>query len=496
MESNDILLLHMSTKKRAIEVERVSTDSQDCSRQRQDLDRNKAVFSLEIDRTLTLQGVSGRKVLSNREVQRVLADLKRPDVDGVSISALDRLFRLDKFSDFAILDPFKETGKMIWSTKEGALDLRTNAGLIISLMSGAQGGLEWRELERRTCAGKELLRLAGGCPNGSHSIPRGVGYEPIKDATGRRTIGAKWFYTEPDSTRIRKAYDLLFQRLSWADIIERIGGGYSDFGIKKSLKNSLWMGVRTYTKGREEPLLVKVIDKPLISPARWEAAQRLILEKKTKWLKTKRPPVNLLSGLLTCACGKPIYARASRAEGYYYCSTGFPGHGPKCGAKSVRTLAADHMVEEFIVNLDAKFWTRAFGQMRSTQPARDHEAEKLDRQREKLEAERQRLLRMTLKSTISENDYERESKRIAQELRDLDRLAPAPVPDAIDPKATAQHIIRTFARFGKQAFEEKRAALRSVFRDLVLDNGNVTGFTLNGGFLNGANSPARCSACP
>jgi len=152
------------------------------------------------------------------------------------------------------------------------------------------------------------------------------------------------------------------------------------------------------------------------------------------------------------------------------------------------------VVEEFVSNLDAKFWTKAFAQMRSAQPARDEAREKLDRQCEKLESERQRLLRLCLKGTIAEEDFGRESKRIAAEVRDLDLLAPAPVPDAVDPKQTAAHLARTFARFGRQPFEGKRAALRTVFKDLVLDNGAVTGFTVNSAFLDRANSSPRCSA--
>ena len=101
---------------------------------------------------------------------------------------------------------------------------------------------------------------------------------------------------------------------------------------------------------------------------------------------------------------------------------------------------------------------------------------------------------MPLKGTCSEEDFARESKRIQVEIADLDRLAPAPMPAALDPKRTAVEIARTFARFHKQPFEGKRAALRTVFRDLVLDNGNLTGFTLNGTFLNSANSEPRCSA--
>jgi site-specific DNA recombinase len=481
----------MSTSKRVIEVERVSTNRQDCERQRADLNRNKASYGLTVLRTLRLE-VSGRMVLSNRDMQRVLADLRRPDVDGVSISALDRLFRLNRFSDFAILDHFKDTGKMIWSAKEGALDLRTDAGLIISLMSGAQSGLEWRELRRRTTQGKELLRTLGGNPNGSHTLPRGVATEPVVDAKGR-TIGAKWSYQEPDAGRMKKAYDLLFERLSWRSIAEKIGGGWTYNGVRNSLKNPIWKGVRVYTEGREEPLEVKVIDKPLISPARWQQAQEIILGKKTAWLKTKRPPSNLLSGLLRCACGAPLYVRVSGSGNFYYCSTAFPGRGPKCGAKSAQQAAADRLVEKFVSNLDAKFWTKAFAEMRSAQPARDEAREKLTRQREKLEAERQRLLRLTLKGTITEEDFARESKRITEEVRGLDLLAPAPVTDAVDPKKTAAHVARTFARFGRQPFEGKRAALRSVFKDLTLDNGNLTGFTVNSAFLDRANSVTRSS---
>lgn len=481
----------MSTPK-VIEVLRISTDAQDLQRQRDDLERNRAAHHLTVARTVELTGVSGRKVGKNDEMNRVLSDLKDPGVDGISISALDRLFRMERFSDYSILDNFKDTGKKIWSVKEGVLDLRTDAGLIISLMSGAQGALEWRELRRRSIGGKETLRVRGGCPDGRQALPRGVDFEPIKDSKGR-SIGAKWFYTEPDAGRIKLAYDLLFQRLSWRDIAERIGGGFTYNGVKSSLKNRVWKGYRLYSAGRETPLEIQVIDKPLISAARWQQAQEIILGKRSRWLKTKRPPHMLLSGLLTCVCGAPCYVRCSgsysgpgSARGYYYCSA-------NCGASSVRQEAADRMAEQFASGLDAKFWTKAFGQMRAAQPARDKDVEKLDRQRAKLETERQRLLQLTIKGTCSEEDYTRESKRIQMEIADLARLAPAPVSATLDPKKMAVEIARTFARFGKQPFEGKRTALRTVFKDLVLEGGNLTGFTLNGGFLDSANSSPRCS---
>jgi hypothetical protein len=448
----------MSDTRRAIAILRVSTDAQDTERQQADIERMERAHSLTIERTVPLDGVSGRKVRENADMLRVLADLKRPDIAGVVVSALDRLFRLDRFADFGILDNFKDTGKTIWSAKEGALDLRTR----------------------------------GGNPNGPLALPRGIGSEPIKDSRGR-SIGARWFYVEPDASRIRHAYDLLFERRSWADIAERIGGGFTGHGVKSSLTNPIWKGVRRYSDGRETPLEVPLDIEPLISPERWAEAQKIILEKRSRWAKTRRPPHALLSGLLRCSCGKPCYMRCGGSRGFYYCSTGFPGHGPKCGARSVQQEAADQTVEQIVSTrlLDAAYLRTVLGKFRSSQPTRDHNTAKLTRQREKLEAERQRLLRMTLQGTCTEDDFARESKRIEAEIRGLDRLAHAPLPAAFDAAQLVVRITRAFARFGKQPFEEKRTLLRSAARDIVLEDGAVTAITLNGSFLECVNSIPR-----
>src|SRR5262249_34153496 len=117
--------------------------------------------------------------------------------------------------------------------------------------------------------------------------------------------------------------------------------------------------------------------------------------------------------------------------------------------------------------------------------------EKLSRQREKLEAERQRLLRMTLKGTCTEDDFARESKRIDAEVRSLDALAPAPLPPALDPAKLIVRVTRTFSRFGKQPFEERRNLLRTAVREIVLEDGAITGLTLNGTFLDSVNLSER-----
>jgi hypothetical protein len=162
----------------------------------------------------------------------------------------------------------------------------------------------------------------------------------------------------------------------------------------------------------------------------------------------------------------------------------------------VQQKPTDETVERIVSThlLDAGYLRTVLSKFRSGQPARDRDAERLARQREKLEAERHRLLRLTLKGTCTEEDYARESKRIEEEMGDLDRLAPAPLPAALDAAKLVVRITRAFARFAKQPLEEKRGLLRSVIRAIVLENGAVTAITLNGTFLECVNSQPRSTA--
>jgi DNA invertase Pin-like site-specific DNA recombinase len=479
---NDILSLYMN-KRRAIGFLRVSSDQQDVERQRRDVAAAARVHNLEITRTVALQDVSGTKVLANAEVRRVLEDLSRPDVAGVAISAVDRLVRPGQLGDLQIFDFFQRSKKLIFTPGQ-EIDVTTQAGFLTSGIMGVIAGFERQMILARTSAGKEIARQRGGNPNGTNVLPRGVTYS--------KTAG--WAYVEPDVSRIRSAYDLLFERRSYRDIVARIGGGFTNVGIRGSLANPIWKGIRRYSEGREEPLELKLIDPPLISPEKWEMAQQIILEKRKRWAKTKHPqPRCLLGGLLRCArCGRAVYLRCCHHKySYYDCASKV--RGPSCGARGVQQPSADRSFEHFMSHefLDPAFLRAVTGRFQSAQPMRDENAEMIVSQRQKLEAERQRLLRMTLKGACTEDDFARESKRIETEIRDLDRLAPAPFPAAIDPAKLVERTTLTFALFHKRPLEEKRDLLRSVLKEIILKNGSVTAITINGGFLDSANSQAR-----
>ena len=66
--------------------------------------------NLQIVDWVTLEGVSGAAVLQDPRFQSLLHQLQTPRIEGVVVSDFDRLFRRGRFSDYAILDAFADTG--------------------------------------------------------------------------------------------------------------------------------------------------------------------------------------------------------------------------------------------------------------------------------------------------------------------------------------------------------------------------------------------------
>jgi hypothetical protein len=464
-------------KRRVISLLRVSTDAQDLARQRTDVARVIVSHGLEAVRTIELDGVSGRRVQGDPQFQTLVRDLARPDVAGAAVSALDRLFRPDHYADFAVLDHFRESRKLIFSAKEGVLDPASDAGFLMSLMSGAQAGMEWRELRRRTLQGKAEKRREGLHVDGSsQTLPRGVAFVPQKNKLGR-IVGGTWQYVEPDASRVKLAYDLLFERKSWESIAQCIGGGWGHRGVRYTLQNCIWRGARQFASP-DGPFELQVIAKPLISAERWHQAQAIIAGKHAGWLQTRRgePAPFLCLGVARCACGRKLYARYKPGKCYYSCQSRIRRYGPSCGARTVRREALDTTVERLLTTqlLDLAFLTplirQAIRQTAAAQP--DH-----SRERERLEAKRRRVLDNYEDGYLSRAERDEKVRKLDAELA---RLQPAVTPVTVDPEKLARAIVRTLAGFGRLPFARRRERLRATVREVVVDNNAVTGLTLAG----------------
>jgi len=137
-----------------IEMLRVSSDKQDVARQEFDSLENREGYNLNVLRTIRIK-ISGTLVMTHPEVQQMLAELSHPGVDGISISAIDRLFRPKDFQSLQMFQFFVENRKVIISTKEGLVEPWTDRGWDICMTAAQKAGAEWRDLKRRTSGGRK-----------------------------------------------------------------------------------------------------------------------------------------------------------------------------------------------------------------------------------------------------------------------------------------------------------------------------------------------------
>src|SRR5215469_14869027 len=134
----------MNKTRKALALIRVSTDGQDVRRQRVDIQKLEKQYGLDIIRTLELVGVSGTATLTNEQVQQVLLEMQQPGVDGLAASAVDRVVRPKRGSDFAILNAFQDARKSLLTVRDGAIEPWTDEGWDRAMAAATRAGSELR----------------------------------------------------------------------------------------------------------------------------------------------------------------------------------------------------------------------------------------------------------------------------------------------------------------------------------------------------------------
>jgi DNA invertase Pin-like site-specific DNA recombinase len=479
----------MNQPKNALALIRVSTDSQDLSRQKTDIERLKTRYNLNIIRTLSLHGVSGTSTLDNQQVQQLLREMQQSGIDGLACSAVDRVFRPKRYASFAILDAFADAQKLLWTKREGVLHPWMDEDFDRCVDAGARAGSEWRELRRRSRDGKEERRARGLCPDVGVCMPRGVAFDK---ATG------KWSYQEPDASRVVKMCELILKGQSYHSVAAAVGGGFSYQTVRHTLRNRIWaFGERSYKPvgDRTEALTVKVIEQPLMSVSLWEAVQRELDGRKDRWRKTKlaTPRRSLAAGLLSCGCDaehpKAMYVRYASRHAHpskkdcFYCSTHHPRRGPKCPARTVRVEAVDRAVEQMMSGYLAK--AAVLRTILEGLAARETHTDDTLAQAEitRLEAKRARVLEQREDGLISREACNTRVRALDLELRRARAVVPVDTTGELDLKALAIGLAGAFALFAKHAFAEKRSLLERAVKDIVITDGAIPSVTLRGGFL-------------
>jgi DNA invertase Pin-like site-specific DNA recombinase len=459
------------SKRRVIGVTRVSTvgqtgeDKYGQERQDADIKLAETVHDLETIRTIEVVE-SGSSAFRGEDFKQVFADLARPDIAGVVVSSIDRLIRPGFLGDLQVFDPFQRHGKLIFTPSQ-VIDVRTDGGYLMAGMFGMSAGLEKRMIKDRTLKGKERARAAGKHPQGPQMLARGLGYS--------KSDG--WFYVEPDASKVKKCYDLLFAGTSFDDIAKAVGFK-TGRGVAWILRNTCWKAIRTYPPNtlRAVPLEKPMGIEPLISPARWAKAQDILDRKRTATRARRRQEyeIALGLGLLRCGCGRFLYLRREYRPGrhsYYFCGSGH--RGIWCGAASIQRVKADAEFESAVASFANVATVRAMVEQALSKPAgKKPSAANAQREIARVTGEQERLIDMRIKGKITEEQFDARDRKLAGERRDLEAQLPKAAP-VIDPKILASAIAGLFAEFPYLSLEEQHALAHRTFVAFEVDEKGV-----------------------
>jgi DNA invertase Pin-like site-specific DNA recombinase len=474
-------------------------------RQRAQIQAGVARHQLEIVREVVVIDVSGRHVEHDPQFQQVFRDLKTSSVDGVIVAEQSRLVRPENFGDFGILDHFRKNGKVIY-TPSDRIDPTTRAGWYTLTVGGMISGDELQTLRERLDGGKEDHRKAGRHPGGPQMLPRGIRYVRERNAEGK-VISVRWEHDGVYSERMRQAYALLIANVdSYTTIAQKVGGGWSAKGLRESMQNPIWAGVRSYryeAKGEEylpqgstkprrklslrvAPLEVPIALEPLIPKEDWQRAQEIMAQRKTRWRKTSRTPRFLAASLARCRCGKALYMRCgSRGHGtdHYYCASRHP-RGKGCGAPSIYRQPLDEAIERLVTAhlLNAEFMLRVLDGVIEAQRAEDPTCAKREKALSLVDAKRKRLLDFAIDGTINKSELKQRLAVLDRERRELEATVQAKPPD-ISAHQVVEILAHAFAEFASLPFTAKRDLLRRAVREIVVDGHAIPKITLYGGFL-------------
>jgi hypothetical protein len=344
-----------------IEFKRVSTDRQDKARQDFDLADNRARFNLNVLRTISIK-VSGTKVLTNEDVQCMMAELSHPGVDGISTSAIDRIFRPKDYEGVLMLQYFHANKKVIVSTKEGYVEPWTDPGWDICMGAAQKAGSEWREIKRRTSGGRRRAHAQNKPMN--TTAPFGLLYldKYHRDVEGR----SQYFIEDPAPSSIgtsrREIVEMIFrwrhvERMKTYQIVRRLNqrgiltcgkrnkdgswqyepGLWTRNTVIQLLKNRHYIG--EHWEG--DVPCPSFVDRNV-----FEAVQKSFLTEKGKADKEGRPTRHrVLSRFLWCArCNHRMYVH--RRVAYYYRCIHFDQKHQKraCDPRNVRCEVIEPLV--------------------------------------------------------------------------------------------------------------------------------------------------------
>jgi|GEM_PF-838195 len=468
-------------------------------RQRQVIERTIANRNLDCLRVYEIADCSGTEVRNHPDIRELLQLIATRVVDGLVVADLDRLFRPDQPTDFALLQVFKDTAATIYSG-DTVYELGTKDGLLFSGIRSAISGFELQLMRERQQGAKEEKRKKGLNPCNELTLPLGIGYDRKNQ---------RYFHNE----RIAVVIDLfnLYDSgvRNFAELQRRTG--VKSATIRGILRNPIYTGYRLYKQKRgekrtsktgkvyrvkvarpaEQQIHVKVME-PVVSQEQFDRVQECMA--KTTFnhheRRTANETVNLGGGLLVCGhCGRPMYCTSGRRKkgariGYYYCRANSYLFKPTSGGCKQVNLRADHVdkaIEDLVWRLlsDPKNLTALVEESlkRTAEVLTPFPAANRDAEVAALKRRERRLLDAFEEGVVTLDELRQRRDEIERSIAAVERRCSAAAErQQLDLESFARLVVKGALRIRRiKAQREKKAIIHALIGSLVAKDQALVG---------------------
>jgi len=268
-----------------------------------------------------LEAVSGKSVMEQSETKRMLKDVRAGKISGLIFSKLARLARNTKeLLEFA--DIFKEYNCDLVSLAE-SIDTSTPAGRLFYTMIAAMATWEREEIAERVAASVPIRAKLGKPLSAQTSLGyRWINKEFVideKEAAVRKLMYEIFVKTKRKKATAKELNDLGYRT--------RTGAKFGHTTIARLLQDSTAKGIRkaNHTTGKggrgikPESEWVYTSCPAIVSEELWNQCNTIIDEQLAKAKKPGPRGIHLLSGYITCSCGKKMYVYHKDKSPHYRC---------------------------------------------------------------------------------------------------------------------------------------------------------------------------------
>ncbi len=322
--------------------------------------------NLDCLRIYEISDLSGTRVRHHPDIQEILRLVATKVVTGLVVADLDRLFRPDEPTDYAILQNFKDTGAIIYSG-DTEYDLGSKDGMLFSGIRSAISAWELGLMKERQKGACEAKRRMGHCP--TNALPLGVSFD-------RQRL--RFYYNEKIATVIElfRLYDSGVR--NYHELERRTGVHHRT--AYNLLRNPIYTGWRVIDEKRGEKVVsrtgkayrkkvkrsadeiirVTVINTPAVSQECFDRVQASIRQTTFNHHETRKrnDTCNLGTGLARCGyCAETFYSSSGRRttgqrSGQYFCKRNYYLYRDQlggCSQPNLRQPELDALIRAFAV---------------------------------------------------------------------------------------------------------------------------------------------------